>query len=289
MILSLMKAFGMSGAPDELRLYTRQIDLSGNVFRFEIPEDFSQDMPAEDLIEQLDIQNSANLQRNGYVTLMRRWWDIKKPGFRGKQMGTIMMSITVRARPENRAGILRAKPYDFHIMLHFVVALYDSLDQRYRDHNNEVTLSGNPELSVYVPELVTKIGETVYPNFKDLSLNKKNKWVSTGIGVSETGQINKLYAIPLDQDNFLEIEFSLMPNDDVVAREFVDLAMVRVNKIVETFDLKYAKSNEFDRVTGEDWMDKTVLGELESNSNKNPDGLLIWHGLFYPQAIGRLK
>ena len=265
MFMSLMKAFSMSGEPDKLKLYPRQVNLSDNVFYFEIPEDFSRDMPADDLVEQLDLENATQLRNEGYVTLMRRWWDIKKPGLWGKNMGTVMMSITVRASPENQAGILKAGKYDFHSMLHFVVALYDSLEQRWREHNQEVSISGDDDFRVYVPPLANRVGTRLDSAYKGVIRHGK-KWLDTG--AAQARQVYDYYALPINDKDFLEIEFALMPNDNVIAREFVDLAMIRVNKITETFDLQYAKDNEFDRVTGKDWIDKTVLDELESNDDQ---------------------
>ena len=250
--------------PEGLQLHSREVNLSGNILHFKIPEDFSRDMPAEDLVERLDIERSPQIRKEGYFTLMRRWWDIKNPGFWGKQMGTVMMSITVRARPENQAEILRVEQYDFHSMLHFVIAFYDSLEQRYREHNKQAELTGNGEFSVFIPELIWQLGNDVHSSYKSVMVNHRS-WLAAE--TIQGKQVNKFYVIPLTNKQWLEIEFGIMPNDNAVPYDFVDLAMVRVNKITETFDLQYAEGNEFDRVTSKDWKNKTVLGELESKQN----------------------
>lgn len=92
------------------------------------------------------------------------------------------------------------------------------------------------------------------------------QWLYTG--TAQERQVDKIYALPLNAETYLEVAFSLMPNDNVVAREFVDLAMIRVNAIVDSFDLHYAQGSAFDKVTSAEWMDKTILGKLESHENK---------------------
>src|SRR5690625_7171162 len=57
MLTFISKAFGMSGRPPEGLGATRSVDLSGNVFQFAMPENFSRDMPADDLVERLDISD----------------------------------------------------------------------------------------------------------------------------------------------------------------------------------------------------------------------------------------
>lgn len=265
----------MSDKPDALEMHPRQINLSGNVFGFKMPEDFSHDMPADDLVERAILEDSATLSENGYLTLMRRWWDIKEPGFFGKEMGTIMMSISVRQKPKNQAKILEVHEYNFHEILHFIVALHDSLEQRYKEHNREVMASGNHEFSVFVPGLATQLGDKIYTNYDVLIKNDKH-WVFTG--TAQERQIEKIFALPLTEDFYLEVTFELMPNDNVVARKFVDLAMVRVNAIANTFTMHYQVDNAFDKITTMDWANKTLLDELKKNhiqlfDNKEPPSL----------------
>jgi len=263
MFTSLFSAFGMGGKQDMPTMHTRQINLSGNVFSFNMPEDFSRDMPAEAVIEQLGLESSPALSSAGYITLMRRWWDIKEPGFFGKDMGTIMMSLNVRHKPENQAGILKVDTYDFHELLHFIVALYDSLQQRYSEHNKEVAASGDDDFSVYIPGLATQVGENIYPNYEVIVRNNTH-WIFTG--TAQERQLEKIYALPLTNDLYLEVAFELMPNDNIVARKFVDLAMVRVNAIIDTFSMHYTSDNEFAKITTTGWMNKTLLDELKEKN-----------------------
>ena len=67
-------------------IYPRQVDLSGNIFHFAMPENFSKDMPAENMVEKLDIQDLEKFTDPEYGNIIRRWWDIKKPGFLEKKL-----------------------------------------------------------------------------------------------------------------------------------------------------------------------------------------------------------
>lgn len=177
MLKSLLNAFGM-GKEHVPTMYPRQINLSGNIFGFKMPENFSRDMPAEDMVERLDMEKSEALRKDGYVTLLRRWWDLREPGWFGKEQGTIMMSVSVRTKPKNEAQVIKEDEYDFHNLTHFAVALYDSLQQRFRTQNEEATVQGDDSFVIYVPSLAWQIGEDTHSSYEVVSINNR-QWVST--------------------------------------------------------------------------------------------------------------
>ena len=248
MLKSLLSAFGMDGKEKSPTVYPRQIDLSGNVFSFAMREDFSRDMPAEDMIEKLDLEGSAALKRDGYITLMRRWWDLKEPGFFGKDQGSVMMAITLRKKPENQAGIIKTKENDFH-------------KQRYREHNKEATTKGDAQFVVHVPNLAWQVGEDTYSSYELISINSR-QWASTG--TVQGRQSNNIYALPLDEQHYLEIEFALMPSDNVAPYNYIGIATPRMDAIVKTFIMRYASGNAIDEITEKYWMNRTFLGEMEA-------------------------
>ncbi len=69
MMLPFPKAFGMPSLPKNHKGAIRQIALSGNMFLFSTPENFSSNMPAEALIEQVDLEK-LNDSKDG--VLIRR-------------------------------------------------------------------------------------------------------------------------------------------------------------------------------------------------------------------------
>src|SRR5690606_36028018 len=62
-------------ANGENKLHPRQINLSGNIFHFSMPEDFSRDMPAANMVEVLEITDLKKFDNPEYGNLIRRWWD----------------------------------------------------------------------------------------------------------------------------------------------------------------------------------------------------------------------
>lgn len=91
MLSPLLKVFGMSKVPTEITLgATRHVNISGNVLSFAMPENFSGEMPAEPLIETLNL-NALTKESSGL--LLQCWWDIKEPVFFGKALGSTKMDL----------------------------------------------------------------------------------------------------------------------------------------------------------------------------------------------------
>src|SRR5687768_5383029 len=129
MMLGLSQLLGLTAnaAP---AIYPRQVDLSGNVFHFSMPENFSKDMPAANMVEKLDIQDLQKFDNPEYGNIIRRWWDIKNPGFFGKGLGTVMMDISVQKPPENKKKLISDKPFDITNRLDFMMMVNEQLHLR---------------------------------------------------------------------------------------------------------------------------------------------------------------
>ena len=65
-------------------------------------ETIGKDLPAVDMVEKLDIQDLQKFDNAEYGNIIRRWWDIKRPGFFGKELGAVMMDISVQKKATNR-------------------------------------------------------------------------------------------------------------------------------------------------------------------------------------------
>src|SRR5690625_4186503 len=168
MLTFISKALGMASRPPEGMGATRSVDLSGNVFQFAMPEDFSRDMPADDLVERLDISDPSIFSDPDKGTLIRRWWDIKEPGFFGKKLGTVMMNISVRKVPDNALRWLNSEAYDVTDRLSFMLMLTE--DAQLKHPNNRYNVEATPEnqpFLYYVPGFVTMVGENLYTSFAD--------------------------------------------------------------------------------------------------------------------------
>ena len=136
-------------AAKKIPLYPRQVALSGNVFHFAMPEDFSKDMPAEDMVEHIDITDLDAFKNGEYGNIIRRWWDIKEPGWFGKNLGTIMMNIAVLPIADNKRHVIHTKPYDIRDRVDFMFMLDDVFHQRYDQINKEIGPNGNGEIAYH--------------------------------------------------------------------------------------------------------------------------------------------
>ena len=93
-MLSITQLFGSSKESKAPPYMPRQIDLSGNIVNFSMPENFSPDFPADDLVENFNLNDSSVFKKNNSVALLRRWWDFKDNSFFSKEMGTMMIDNT---------------------------------------------------------------------------------------------------------------------------------------------------------------------------------------------------
>ncbi|GLS25046.1 hypothetical protein [Marinibactrum halimedae] len=89
------------------KLMPRVVDISGVKFHFSMPENFSLDMPADDLVEHVNLSQYENMAESGAIQLMKRWWDFYngKPHPRNT-VGTLMLSLDILKKPSNIDGSL---------------------------------------------------------------------------------------------------------------------------------------------------------------------------------------
>ena len=258
MLTYLSKAFGMASRPPEGMGATRSVDLSGNVFQFAMPEDFSRDMPADDLVERLDISDPSIFSDPDKGTLIRRWWDIKEPGFFGKKLGTVMMNISVRKVPDNTQHLLGSEPYDVTDRLSFMLMLTE--DAQLKHPKNQYTVAPSPErdpFSYYVPDFVTMVGDELHPSFLDEHFGSQ-VWTRYGVSAPESVLIVN-YVVPVTRNVFLEASFYYSHNQDVVARYFRDIADERViHPILNTLKLDYSADNPVKDIVERGWHRETT-------------------------------
>jgi hypothetical protein len=219
MFAIISKAFGLSRPPQEQPLMPRQIDLSGNLVHFAIPENFSQDMPAEDMIESVDLDDAEIYKDYSKFTLIRRWWDFKDSGFFGKGYGTLMMSLYIKKVSET-LGLTTLKPMDF-------------IDIIVDDIKKNKPKDADP-LSMYAE---------YFPAYRE-KWNNNQRWMNYIQDHGEPPQLSMLYAIPLTKKHYLVAEFISAPNDDIGVREFVDnYTEPFIQRIMHSFQVEYTASN----------------------------------------------
>jgi len=226
MIGVISKALGFSQPQEEVSSLPRQINLSGNILYFSIPENFSKDMPADDMIESVNLEDKSIFQDHKKFTLIRRWWDIKGSSFFAKDIGTIMMSIYIKHTPDNS---------DKNILepLGFVGAVIDSFNKL----NNEKSSVVN------------------YPDFYEaysiVKINKQN-WISYPVENIANNQHDINYAIPVTKNNYIEVSFSFAPNNNVSIREFIEIyGKKHIKNIVQSLSVQYLQNSNVPAVVSQ--------------------------------------
>src|SRR5690554_6838070 len=178
-MLSLITQLFSGSTQANVKTYPRQINLSGNIFHFSLPEDFSKDMPAYDMVETLDISDPKKFDDPEYGNLIRRWWDIKEPGWFGKSLGTVMMDISVQRVVENKRQHLHSMPYDIKDRMDFMLMLDDSFHQNYDALNKEIEPESG-RAAAYHSSLFSLVNTKIESNHREFIYNGK-KWIENGI------------------------------------------------------------------------------------------------------------
>lgn len=243
-------------------VYPRQVNLSGNVFHFSMPEDFSKDMPAYDMVENLDISDSSIFDNPEYGGLIRRWWDIKEPGWFGKALGTVMMNISIERVAENQQLLIHSRPYNIRDRMDFMLMLDDRYHQMYDAYNAEVKPDAL-HYDGYHSDFATVSRREILATYRELIANHQ-KWINYSIA-APYGQLIINSAIPVTDATYLEVSFTYSANDGIAIRQLGDQAFPKMALIEESFRIDYAPGNPFAEIVGEDWMKQTNTDVLNQH------------------------
>ena len=226
-MLSISQLFGSSKEPVKAPYLPRQINLSGNYVNFSMPENFSLDLPAEDMLEVVDLNSEKNFEKNNSLTLLRRWWDFNSDSFFSKNVGTMMMTIHVYESLDKSKNI--ANPIEF------IQALILDMEKRDKEEGKGKA----DDIKTHYP--------TEYISYVERTYNKQ-RWISSGSGTfDETTKVFHFW-IPITDINYLAIEFNFAPNNDISMREFLDTyCRPQMNKIMESFDVVYSKETDLEK------------------------------------------
>jgi len=222
-MVSLSQLFNFSKASDDIPYMPRQINLSGNIVHFSIPENFSRDFPAEPMIEKLDLDQVGLFAEGKPIELLRRWWDFKTDSFFSRNIGTMMMTIHVYDTPESLPEINNIK--------NFLDILLFNLKKRYELENKG---RKNEEIK-YFPEF--------YRSFYSEKINDQ-LWIRGGASTEDESQVEFHRWKPITSGFYIGVEFHFAPNNNIGMREFIDgYARDMLEKIMATFDIVYSKDN----------------------------------------------
>ncbi len=221
MLASISKVLGLGTAPDQQTLMPREINLSGNIIHFSMPENFSRDMPAEDMIESIDLNDKSVYRDYQKFTLIRRWWDFKDSGFFAKEYGTLMMSLYLK-EVSDKLTVNTLKPLDF-------------IDIIIEDINRNKPNSGTIDPLMEFSDHFTAYRESWRNNYR---------WLEYIQGHVNGDKFSLFYALPVSDRQYIVAEFISAPNAGIGIRGFLDnFTLPFTTKIMETFQIEYSPDN----------------------------------------------
>ena len=222
-MLSILKAFGLSQEKQDYPYMPRQINLSGNIVNFSMPENFSLDFPADDLVEVLNLNDEKLFQDKKPVTLLRRWWDFKDDSFFAKEVGTMMMTIHIYKTKDPSEDISHP--------ISFIKTLLKEMEKRDKEENK----NRSEKDKVYFPQFYQSFGEKTHSN---------QRWLRGGGADTYETQMAFHEWIQINSNHYLGVEFHFAPNTHISMRSFVDTYCRDMQeKIMSSFDIIYANEN----------------------------------------------
>ncbi len=245
----------------------RSVDLGVATLNFSLQEDFSRDMPAEPLIERADIRQKDFAKKLDSGLLLQRWWDIKTPGFLGKNVGMLMMSIGVHAVPENKQKLVHNKPYDIFDRLDLMLSLNERFHQMYDGHNQQALASGDGEFAYYGASLLIGLQGDYTTPFRDDIVNQ-TKWTSYSIAAAKGGELIMAHALPLNKETILEVRFTSSPDKSKISvRDFDELVEeIRIDPMFKQFEIRFnEEANELKSLAQGSWLSKTNNDVMQSH------------------------
>ena len=202
-------------------LMPRTVNITGVNFHFAMPENFSLDMPADDLVDRVNLKEYSHLPDTRYIALMKRWWDFYsgRPSVKNT-IGTLMLSFDLIPRKKDISGSL----FNYEPMVNTVYR--DILN----DFSDPSTENGIME-DTLLPESATSLTE--------FDINGRN-WV---IGFAGRTYHNlttlNFYCTPISDDWYLRARFEHSKgggkNSGLVHRRSLGEQM----RILETCELEF--------------------------------------------------
>lgn len=218
----LSKVFSMSNSSTEdTTLKPREITFSNAKLKFSMPENFSPDFPADDLIEPVNLEDAALFEKTNKTLLLRRWWDFKESTlFSNKEVGTIMLSVYVnksKTEYKNRFDLL--------------TNILTDLESTHKEFNKTT----EPDFQIAYPE--------TYESFFDEIYNQQ-RWLRYGTSNMIITEATATYITPLSPTHYLEFSFTLMLSPAMGSREFEDkYSFSFVDAIMNSIALNYANQS----------------------------------------------
>jgi hypothetical protein len=202
-------------------LMPRTVNITGVNLHFAMPENFSLDMPGDDLVVQVDLKRHHDLPENGCIELVKRWWDFYYgPPHVKNVVGTLMLSLDLIPRKKEISGSL----FNRDTMVKTV----------YQNLLNEFSVASADEKTVFRAVLPQSAEELT-----EFSNNERN-WVVVSIGyLDRMNDLLNTYSTPISDDWYLRARFMHSSEGGKNSGSFHRLALGEQMRILESCELDF--------------------------------------------------
>lgn len=223
------------------------VQIDENIFSFCLPEHFSQNIPLRNVVERINTRkvHNANTQQEGHIA--RRWWNLKEPGWFGRDLGSLMLNVELRALPDNHNQRLYPRPHDMSDRFHFLLALYERLGTEYQPSAQE-----DPGNGFSTPRLSFTIEDRWATDFSDRFYNNQ-AW--TSFRITQNRNLIEGYAIPITIRCYLSLTLTYAPNRGTQGHYFHEFAMPLAQAFLDTLEIDYGATNPIKKLVETTWHD----------------------------------
>jgi len=201
-------------------LMQRELHISNLTFCFSMPENFSMDMPADDMTENVNLHDNEKLNTIGVSNILDRWWDYS----------VAVNNTIIKASTRFSIDIIKDLKSDSENTLNIEKLIkleHEELEKFYLPINEKHITQGEPESTIFLP---------LYPeHYRTVLLNGTN-WLNYTLSGSKAADF---YLYPLAKNYYIKIGFHFSPHTHFLnCNELRNIMGSEVERVSNTFYLK---------------------------------------------------
>lgn len=172
--------------------HPHRIRIGEDTLHFEIPHNFSQDVPMSPIPEAIDL-NDVEFEGDTvrFKNLWRAWWSFYTPGLFSREIGTLMMSIDV-------FEVHPAFDRDIFDRENFIEAMQINLVNTYAAFNRKIQVDGETEKEVILPHSPSRYSDRA---------QKEQIWILHSVVCDQGPDFYIRLNIPISRTQYLGVAF----------------------------------------------------------------------------------
>ena len=233
------------------------IALGDDALSFCLPENFSKDFPAEDIETSVNLSELTENEISKHI--VRRWWEINKPGLFNTHLGTLMLNIEVRHFSVNQQSDLRNQELNISNRFHFLLAQHEHMQNDFQP-----TSKNDPKNGFFVAPIAYKTGNEWLTFFNDEMFNGQ-MWTRVSVAQMNNA-LTVLYTLPLVQNAYLRVNFCHAVNQGVSPYEFQHFSMPLADQMLQSLKVTFNSANTLKDAVESEWLTITPQHAITRNA-----------------------